>query len=144
MKVLSFWPQRFLFKSPLRNTNQFDVKDIPPKKLYFGFVCCYLCNSYNVFVIARLNTVFCRSSKIYWYFALPGWYITYISCFRSSVKGIVRSFHQINRKKNFFCGSNLIGIKLYISNQINHQILKIVMVPIFTPLKFNKSHLIFL
>ena len=67
-------------------------------------------------------------------------------CF-SEIKGIVRSFHQKNRKKIRDC--NLLGKKRHISifilfKKMNKelQILKISMVPIFIPLQL-KLHLMF-
>ena len=63
-----------------------------------------------------------------------------------SFKGIVRSFHQKNRKF-FFCDCNLLGTKLYISVAILRKkwmetikYWKCWCYPFCIPLKFNKSH----
>ena len=71
----------------------------------------------------------------------------------NSNPGIVMSFHQKNRKKDFFRDWNLSGIKLYISFATSWKkkkkwietikYWKSLLHPFCTLLKFNKSHLTF-
>ena len=96
----------------------------------------YLNLSLNMVLVSNLSFksfwIIFQARSISKYFLNPSRHCRYFS-----FKGIVRSFHQKNKKKNF-----LSGIKLYISVAIlwkkwmkwkkwNHQILKILMAPNF-------------
>ena len=90
------------------------------------------CNSFDEFMLQ----VLCR-----FHFKLSFW-------FKGSM---IRCFHLKNGEKLFFRDCNLSSVKLYISNATSWKKL-IEMIkywkhwryPFCTPLKFNKSHLIFL